>query len=676
MLKAKIKIINSILSAILAISLVAASLTACGKKNDEENQDGQNDQVAKGEKGDTGAPGRDGADGETPYIGRNGHWWIGMIDTGVLAHAVDGKNGTDGKDGVTPIFSYDSATNMLTITYGDGLTSTVTIDLAAICQAGVDGVDGKDGKDGVDGKDGENGISPILSINQVTNYWMVSYDNGATWTSLNVKATGEKGDPGKDGANGKDGKNGVNGTNGTNGADGKDGADGATPLVRINPYTYNWEVSYDDGYTWDDLGVCALGSKGYDGTDGTNGKDGKDGKDGETPEIYVENGKLYVKYPSRDSTFVYDFSSATEGKDGVTPELRINTHTYMWEVSYDNGYTWEELGVSAVGKNGKDGEDGEAGAPGKDGAQGEDGLTPHLYVEDDVLYVYYDNINEKEPVYDFSTLSVGNGGATGGTNGKDGITPQLKISSGYWQVSYDNGRTWTNLGVKATGENGKDGEDGAPGKNGEDGEDGKDGKDGRGISKVVMSDGFLIVTYTDGAVEVVGEIGAVNNGGSGSSSSNSGTIDTSNVYADALDFYPLNNGEEYGVMIGRATYMSRIEIPAVYRGKPVTTILPSGFTGGNNYLLELVLPETITTICENAFYGCDKIAKLSLPKSVKIIEDFAFSGVQCVELYASVENVSLAALSEVATVIVKGADKLPAAWPEFDDGVVVIYKKD
>lgn len=36
---------------------------------------------------------------KTPYIGENGNWWVGLVDTGVLAH---GKDGKDGKDGDSP----------------------------------------------------------------------------------------------------------------------------------------------------------------------------------------------------------------------------------------------------------------------------------------------------------------------------------------------------------------------------------------------------------------------------------------------------------------------------------------------------------------------------------------------------------------------------------------------
>lgn len=42
-----------------------------------------------------------GEDGLTPYIGSNNNWWIGDIDTGVLAR------GTDGEDGYTPVKGVD-----------------------------------------------------------------------------------------------------------------------------------------------------------------------------------------------------------------------------------------------------------------------------------------------------------------------------------------------------------------------------------------------------------------------------------------------------------------------------------------------------------------------------------------------------------------------------------------
>ena len=56
---------------------------------------------ADGEDGATGPQGpagEDGADGLTPYIGKNGNWWIGEKDTGIQAQ---GPAGADGEDGAT-----------------------------------------------------------------------------------------------------------------------------------------------------------------------------------------------------------------------------------------------------------------------------------------------------------------------------------------------------------------------------------------------------------------------------------------------------------------------------------------------------------------------------------------------------------------------------------------------
>ena len=230
----------------------------------------------------------------------------------------------------------NGSTDTYTITYSDGTTETFTL------TNGTDGADGADGKPGVDGK------TPTFKVENGILY--VRYEETEEWTSLGslkgadgvagvgiekVEKTGSNGNvdtytitltdrstftftvsngtngkDGADGANGKDGADGRNGvdgkdgTDGKNGADGKNGKDGATPKLRINAETNEWEVSYDNGTTWTSLGVKATG----------------------------ENGQ-----------------------NGITPQLRINSATNEWEVSYDDGATWTSLGVKATGENGKDG---------------------------------------------------------------------------------------------------------------------------------------------------------------------------------------------------------------------------------------------------------------------------------------------------------------------------------
>ena len=150
---------------------------------------------------------------------------FGKHDPITIYHGQDGKNGADGKDGITPVIGVaqdtdgvyywtlngewvlDDNGNKLPVSGKDGQNGTNGSN-------GQDGTDGKDGQDGEDGQDGKDGITPQLKIEE--GYWYISYDNGATWTQLG-KATGEDGKDGADGENGKDGQN---------GADGKDGQDG------------------------------------------------------------------------------------------------------------------------------------------------------------------------------------------------------------------------------------------------------------------------------------------------------------------------------------------------------------------------------------------------------------------------------------------------------------------
>ena len=125
----------------------------------------------KGDKGDKGDIGTAGGDGLTPYIGDNGNWWIGTTDTGVKAQ---GNTGTDGQ---TPHIGDNG-------NWWIGTTDT--------------GVKAQ-------GDKGADAIAPQVRINTDTNEWEISTDNGTTWTSTGVKATGNKGNTGATGAQGEKG---------------------------------------------------------------------------------------------------------------------------------------------------------------------------------------------------------------------------------------------------------------------------------------------------------------------------------------------------------------------------------------------------------------------------------------------------------------------------------------
>jgi hypothetical protein len=71
-----------------------------------------------------------GCSNNTPYIGKNGNWWVGESDTGVPAQGEKGDKGDTG-DSVTVVSVEKTGTeaniDTYTITFSDGSTSTFTV---------------------------------------------------------------------------------------------------------------------------------------------------------------------------------------------------------------------------------------------------------------------------------------------------------------------------------------------------------------------------------------------------------------------------------------------------------------------------------------------------------------------------------------------------------------------
>ncbi len=201
--------------------------------------------------------------------------------------------------------------------------------LSMLAACGSEGPEGKPGEKGDTGETGAQGIQ------------------------------GEKGDPG---AQGEKGEKGDKGDKGDDGAAGANGADGITPRLRINPQTTAWEISYDNGATWQNLGVEASGT-------------GVAGKNGETP--YIKNGNWWIGTTDTgvraEGTDGEKGATGAAGKDGQTPYIKNGT----WWIGTTN------TGVSATGIKGDKGDKGNTGATGatgatgKDGADGEDGLSAY-----------------------------------------------------------------------------------------------------------------------------------------------------------------------------------------------------------------------------------------------------------------------------------------------------------
>lgn len=151
-------------------------------------------------------------------------------------------------------------------------TATDAKDIAQRVRTDAD--NGKfNGKDGAKGDKGDDGTTPQLKIGE-DNLWHVSYNNGATWVSLGVKATG---------------------------AAGEDGADGLTPYIGENG---NWWLGDTD------TGVSAKGDKGDTGAKGA---------DGVSPTASVTQTDDGAEFTVTDAsgTTTATIRNGTNGKDGA-----------------------------------------------------------------------------------------------------------------------------------------------------------------------------------------------------------------------------------------------------------------------------------------------------------------------------------------------------------------------
>ena len=91
--------------------------------------------------------------------------------------------------------------------------------------------------------------------------------------------------------------------------------------------------------------------------------DGTDGKDGHTPQIGVKKDTDGIYYWTVDGEYIRDNGmklpvkgrDGIDGNDGTAPQLRINASTKIWEISTDNGYTWNSTGIVAEGQKGEKG---------------------------------------------------------------------------------------------------------------------------------------------------------------------------------------------------------------------------------------------------------------------------------------------------------------------------------
>lgn len=114
-----------------------------------------------------------------------------LFKSGKSVVIYDGKDGSNGVNGITPVISVKQDTDGAYYWTVNG--EWLLVDGNKVRASATDGMNGENGENGVNGIDG---ITPKFKIEN--DYWYISYDNGETWDKLG-RATGNNGLNGEDG---------------------------------------------------------------------------------------------------------------------------------------------------------------------------------------------------------------------------------------------------------------------------------------------------------------------------------------------------------------------------------------------------------------------------------------------------------------------------------------------
>lgn len=150
-----------------------------------------------------------GADGETPDL--TDYYTKSQVDE-LIGASGGGTNDYNALENV-PIVNQDLSVGEFSPTERTyyrhiGATGTYTQNVIYYYDGTTYSELGKNGGQGPQGEQGEPGITPQLKVDE-DNYWCVSYNEGETWDSLNVKATGPQGEQGTSGEIGPQGEKGT-----------------------------------------------------------------------------------------------------------------------------------------------------------------------------------------------------------------------------------------------------------------------------------------------------------------------------------------------------------------------------------------------------------------------------------------------------------------------------------
>ena len=228
-----------------------------------------------------------------------------------------------------------------------------------------------------------------------------------------------------------------------------------------------------------------------------------------------------------------------------------------------------------------------------------------------------------------SVLFIGAACSDGTENGNNEIYSVYQTYVAYAEANGTTPLTYEEWLKTIKGENGKDG------LNGKDGADGKDGENGLSAYELYKK---YHPEYTKSEEEFLDDLV---NGRLGNKESENPL---------ELDFYRQPDGT-YWVSIGKAIFMEKIDIPSTNKGHAVTGIFPSGFQSGK--VKSVTIPNSVKTIQEFAFAGCYQLESVIIPDSVTFIGNAVFS--ECGKL----ENVIIPdSVTSIGSMAFNGCAKL------------------
>ena len=489
-----------------------------------------------------------------------------------IYHGEDGKDGTNGKDGHTPVVGVKKHTDGVYYWTLDGnwLLDTTGNKIKA---SGADGANGKDG------------ITPQLKIEN--EYWYVSYDNGKTWEEVG-KATGE------DGENGASGDSMFASIDNTTSAEYviftlSDGTQIKLPTwsafealrTQCNQMNTNIEslralinVLESHDYIQSVTPLMEDGTQvGYTINFAYSNPITiySNASSSSAPIIGVKKDADNVYYWTLDGEWLLDddgnkikaeAKDGADGNEGVTPKLKIEDG--YWYVSYDNGTSWTKLGK----------------ATGADGANAND-----IKITQDDNNVYFE-------LADGTVVTI----------------PKSEIDSNIIQFE----DVYTKAMCVRYGDLDGDGEISY--------EEAK-----RYTGYISFTDNPYITAFDELKYFSMQYISCTNckNLYKISLSESMTEIKSSAFeYCTSLSIVNIPNtittiGER--AFLG-CTYLRNCTIPS-----SVTTIGSQAFCNCDN-LKEIVIPEGVTTIESSTFSDCDAIAEITIPENVTSVGDNAFGG--------------------------------------------------